>query len=42
MFNDKNLLKLGDRNRSAAHQDAQYIVKELKQAMTGRKRGGYA
>lgn len=42
IFNDKNLLRLGDRNRSAAHQDAKYIVSELKQVMTGRKRGGYA
>lgn len=42
MFNDKNLLKLGDRNRIAARKDAQYIVKELSKAMKPRRRGGYA
>lgn len=42
LFNDKNLLKLGDRNRLSARDDARYIVKELKQVMKPRKRGGYA
>lgn len=41
-FNDKNLLKLGDRNRRAAHEDAKYIVSELKKVMNPRKRGGFA
>ena len=42
MFNDKNLIKLGDRNRGAARQDARYIVSELTKVMQPRKRGGYA
>lgn len=41
-FNDKNLLRLGDRNRKAAHDDARFIVSELKKVMKPRKRGGYA
>lgn len=41
MFNDRNLLKLGDRNRQAAHEDAKYIVSELSKHLKGRKRGGF-
>lgn len=41
-FNDKNMLRAFDRNRSAARQDAQYIVSELTKNFKGRLRGGFA
>lgn len=41
-FNDKNMLRAFDRNRSAARQDAQYIVSELSKNFKGRLRGGFA
>lgn len=41
-FNDKNMLRAFDRNRSAARQDAQYIVNELSKNFKGRLRGGFA
>lgn len=37
MFNDKNLLKLGDRNRQAAHEDAKYIVKGITKGLSRRQ-----
>jgi len=40
-FNDKNMLKGFDRNRTSARQDAQFIVNELGRIMKPRKRGGY-
>jgi hypothetical protein len=41
-FNDKNMLRAFDRNRSSARQDAQYIVSELSKNFKGRLRGGFA
>lgn len=41
-FNDKNLLKAFDRNRTSEKDSARFIVQELRQVLKPRKRGGYA